>query len=146
MPDDTPSSPDARPSNERRHAPRSPLIFRTDAAFPPLPQSAVEARGWCLDALRGWGLVSDFSAALAVCEDLVSFAVQFGTGEIEVRLSSGPRRITISVSRHGLPLGQPLPEEQRKLLTRVGALASSWGVRRPRGDIGTLWADVEVQP
>ena len=140
--DDTPSS-EAAPT-ERRRTPRSPLIFRTDATFPPLPQSPAAARQWCLDAFREWGVTVDVSAILAICEDLVAFATGYGRGEIRVRLSTGPERITVSVTRNAPPVGQRPPESGRRLLARAAATATSWGDREsPEGD-RTVWAEVAI--
>ena len=140
--DDTPSSSGSNAPTERRHAPRSPLIFRTDATFPPLADSPLAAQQWCQDAFREWGVTLDVSAVLTICEDLVRFATTYGSGEIRVQLSSGQARITIAVTRRGLRAGQRLPETARRTLARVAETATSWGARVEGGDSGTVWAEV----
>lgn len=142
MEDDTPSSSGSGSPTERRRAPRSPLIFRTDATFPPLADSPLAAQQWCQDAFREWGVTRDVSAVLTVCEDLVRFATSYGSGEIRVQLSSGPGRITIGVTRRGLRAGQRLPRRPEGPSARVAETATSWGARVEGGDSGTVWAEV----
>jgi len=130
-------------SPERRRTPRSLLVFRSDATFPALPESRTDARLWCEEAFREWG-VANTGKALAVCEDLVAFVMRYGEGDIHVALSTGPERIALSVTRGEQPSDALPPETGVELLDRVDALARSWGVRESPNGGTTIWAEVAV--
>jgi hypothetical protein len=133
-----------RPTTDRRRTPRSQLVFRSDATFPPLPQSLTEARRWCQDALREWGVTVDTSAVLSLCEDLVAFALRYGRGEIHLALSTGPTRIAIAATRAQRPVRSQRPDVGREVLARVRAKATKWGVRENAEGGTTVWAEVAV--
>jgi hypothetical protein len=128
---------------ERRRTPRPPLIFRSDATFPPLPQSPAAARRWCQDAFSEWGVTADVTEVLAICEALVAFALGYGRGEIRVRLSTGPERITVAVTRGERPEARP-SGTGRAILDRVATTATNSGVRDNDDGGTTVWAEVAV--
>ncbi len=132
-------------SRDRRRVPRSLLVFRSDATFPPLPESPAEARTWCQNTFSEWAVTADISPAVLVCEELVAFFIRHGRGDIHVALSSGPQRIAIAVTRGEEPPGAPLPVPGDALLDRVNAVASDWGVREAIDGGTTIWAEVAIR-
>jgi serine phosphatase RsbU (regulator of sigma subunit)/anti-sigma regulatory factor (Ser/Thr protein kinase) len=125
---------------------RLPADHVASWTFAARPAAVREARGRVRDTLGGWGLEElSFTAELLVSE-LVTNALRYATGELELRLLRD--RALVCEVRDGvdvLPRARQAAEddESGRGLQVVHRLAKRWGAR-PAGRGKVVWCELEL--
>jgi anti-sigma regulatory factor (Ser/Thr protein kinase) len=102
------------------------------ASFPPHPQNVRHARRITRTALAAWGAPDLTDSAEMVVSELVTNAMQYGRGPVDLTLALSERSLRIAVSDEGTSL--PAPREagedaqSGRGLSIVETLAESWEV------------------
>jgi two-component sensor histidine kinase len=102
------------------------------------------ARRVVTSTLRSWGLDAEVPVLVLLASELVTNALVHGTGRVEIRLASDPRRIRLEViDDDGTPATPHLVDRQEPGgwgLQLVDRLAHRWGVDESGGTT-LVWAE-----
>ncbi|MFC7616327.1 SpoIIE family protein phosphatase [Actinokineospora soli] len=117
------------------------------ATFPPTPRTAADARAFVGARLAEWGLHATTDTTQLVASELVTNAVQHGTGDVKLRLRHIDGTVVIDVSDHGTATPRVFAagpdDECHRGLAIVEAVAEDWGTR-PLVDGKVVWAEIKV--
>ena len=124
----------------------------TRLQLPARPTSPGEARRFVGDVLRGHGVQTDevVEAALLLTSELVTNAVLYAAGTIDVDVDIDLRAVRVEVGDHSTE--QPAPrdagpdETSGRGLHLVEAMARAWGVEQQRDDGKVVWFELDVPP
>jgi serine phosphatase RsbU (regulator of sigma subunit)/anti-sigma regulatory factor (Ser/Thr protein kinase) len=100
--------------------------------------------------LAGWGVDPDVTEiARLVASELVTNALQHGSGPITVRLRLGPRHVCLDVDDGSPAFPEPRTaeddDEGGRGLQLIGALTDSWGTR-PLDHGKSVWCTIALNP
>lgn len=124
----------------------------TRLQLPARPTSPGEARRFVGDVLRGHGLAADevVEAALLLTSELVTNAVLYAAGTIDVDVDIDLRAVRVEVGDHSAQVPTPRdagPDETSgRGLHLVEAIARAWGVEQQRDDGKVVWFELDVPP
>ena len=124
----------------------------TRLQLPSQPTSPGEARRFVGNVLRGHGLDTDevVEAALLLTSELVTNAVLYAAGSIEVDVDIDLRGVRVEVGDHSTQPPSPRdagPEETSgRGLHLVEAMARAWGVEQQHDDGKVVWFELDVPP
>ena len=127
-------------------------VTTTRLQLPARPTSPGEARRFVGDVLRGHGLDPDevVEPALLLTSELVTNAVLYAAGTIDVDVDIDLRAVRVEVGDHSTEPPSPRdasPEEPSgRGLHLVEALARAWGVEQQRDDGKVVWFELDVPP
>ncbi|WP_052433084.1 ATP-binding protein [Streptacidiphilus carbonis] len=102
------------------------------ASFPPHPQNVRHARRITRTALAAWGADDLVDSAETVVSELVTNALVYGRGPVDLTLALTGRHLRIAVTDEGtsLPVAREAAEDAQsgRGLSIVGMLVESWEV------------------
>jgi anti-sigma regulatory factor (Ser/Thr protein kinase) len=107
-------------------------VWAAIASFPPHPQNVRHARRITRTALAAWGAPDLIDSAETVVSELVTNALRYGRGPVDLTLALTGRTLRIAVSDEGtsLPVQQSPGEDAQsgRGLSIVEMLADNWEV------------------
>lgn len=112
-----------------------------------VPESVGRARAFTAATLRSWGAVGVLDDALLVSSELVTNAIR-GADLVAVQLRLAERSLYVEVwdGAPGVPevAHADAEDEEGRGLRLVEALATRWGVCRPRAGGKVVWAEMPL--
>jgi anti-sigma regulatory factor (Ser/Thr protein kinase) len=105
------------------------------------------ARRFVADVLTAWGLVSAADAVVLLTSELVTNAILYAPGEIEVEVEHGTGWVKVRVTDELGGVPEPRPDSPMATsgrgLAMVETLAAQWGVE-DRGTGKAVWFQLEA--
>ncbi len=113
--------------------------------------SALGARSWATSVLASWGIDAPSDPVVLITAELVTNAIRYGVGPIDVDISFDRSGFRVGVSDRSdgkveKRVEVPVHAASGRGLRIIEALSDEWGVEPLPGGGKTVWARVSVEP